>query len=169
MVAQTPDGARSISRARPPADAVPTCVAVAAKDPRLCAAEPRTAPRATCEALVLRDDSEVRRADPADRPGVQARARAMAGRSSRRRSRDSPQLPAARGKLIVHGANRDTRPASAEADPAERLRPWQRRRDVARTRMRVELGTVGESESRSDRRLPTAERGRQRGSSSRAR
>lgn len=34
---------------------VPSCVAIAARDPRLCAGEGRAAPRAACEAMVNRD------------------------------------------------------------------------------------------------------------------
>lgn len=37
---------------------VASCVAVAARDPRLCAGETRSAPRATCEAMVNRDPAK---------------------------------------------------------------------------------------------------------------
>ncbi|MBX3234131.1 MAG: hypothetical protein KIT84_06270 [Labilithrix sp.] len=55
MIAEAPDQCPLQFEALPARGRVASCVAIAARDQRLCAAEPLASARATCEALVLRD------------------------------------------------------------------------------------------------------------------
>jgi hypothetical protein len=118
----------------------PSCVAVAGRDPRLCAAEPRLAARATCEALVLRDDAKC---DPLLAPDRAVCKRELA----RWRSLLSPSLAGLpdlvkpSGKLVVHGADGTPDPAATDTDLAQELA-----RGVvvvtARERARAEIGAL---------------------------
>lgn len=55
ILAQAPDQCPLQYEAMATRGRSPSCVAVAARDPRLCVGESRAAPRATCEAMVHRD------------------------------------------------------------------------------------------------------------------
>src|SRR3954471_19652270 len=55
MVSQTPDACPMQFEGLVTRGRNPSCVAIAAKDPRLCAGESRTVQRGTCEAMVARD------------------------------------------------------------------------------------------------------------------
>lgn len=145
MIAQTPDACPMqfegvVTRGRNA-----SCVAVAAKDPRLCNGESRTVHRATCEAMVARD--------PAKCDALAASQRPLCRREiARWRAVLAPplegleKLPAARGKLTVRGVAGTPDPPIPDADLSADFK-----RGVvvvtARDRMRVELGTVVESEA----------------------
>ncbi|MBX3224525.1 MAG: hypothetical protein KF795_28685 [Labilithrix sp.] len=144
IVAQTPDACPMqfeglVTRGRDP-----SCVAIAARDPRLCNGEARTIQRGTCEAMVARD--------PAKCDALTANQRPLCQREvARWRSVLSPpleglaKLPLVRGKLTVRGASGTPDPPATEVDLASDFS-----RGVvvvtARERMRVELGSVVESE-----------------------
>lgn len=144
MIAQMPDSCpmqfeSMLSRGRSA-----SCVAIAAKDPRLCLGEVRLSPRATCEAMASRDEAKCDALLPAERPACKrevARWKPLLG---------SPleglaKLPATRGKLVVHGAETTPDPKTPEVDLTA---------DFAhgavivtsRERMHVELGSLFESE-----------------------
>lgn len=117
----------------------PVCVAVAARDPRLCVAEARLASRGTCEALVLRDDAKC---DPLLAPDRASCKRELA----RWKSILSPPLAGLpdivkpTGKLAVHGSDGTADPATPETDLGGELG----RGAVvvtARERARVEIGS----------------------------
>lgn len=121
-----------------------TCLAVAAKDARLCASEANTAERATCEALAARDES---RCD-----GLGAEQRPSCKREFQRwRSLLSPPLtglpalPKARGKLVLKGESGTADPVVSETDLSSEFAQG----GVvvtARNRSRIELGMIGASE-----------------------
>jgi len=144
MVAATPDACPLQLEGLPARGRGPTCVAVAARDPRLCAGEGRPTARATCEGLVFRD--------PAKCDGLLGAAKAVCQREvTRWRGVLSPPLeglpPAAppKGNLALRGTNGTPDPTAAEAD----LTPDLTRGLVAvsaGTRLRVELGSFVESE-----------------------
>lgn len=145
MVMQSPDACPMQMESVPARGRVPSCVAVAAKDPRLCTAEPRAAARATCEGLVMRDESKCDVLLPHDRPACKreiARWRSLL---------PSPleglaKIAAPRGKLVVRGRDGTPDPNPTETDVGAELA----RGAVvvtSRERARVELGSVGESEA----------------------
>ena len=124
---------------------VPSCVAIAARDPRLCAGEGRAQPRATCEAMVNRD---------AQRCGVLAPAQKAACERELARWRDllsSPlegldKLPVPKETLTV--GERDAGASDAGASETDLAT------DVAngvvvvtsRDRARIEVGSLVESD-----------------------
>ena len=61
IVSQTPDACPLLYASVPTRGRAAMCVAVAGRDPRLCAGEGRAAPRATCEGLVARERDPGRR------------------------------------------------------------------------------------------------------------
>lgn len=145
MVSQTPDACPMqfegiVTRGRNP-----SCVAIAAKDPRLCNGESRTVQRGTCEAMVARDPAKCDVLLPNQRPLCKREV-------ARWRSVLSPplegleKLPVPRGKLTVRGVSGTPDPLTTEADLSQDFA-----RGVvvvtARERMRIELGTVVESEA----------------------
>ena len=145
IVSQLPDGCPLqfeglVSRGRNP-----SCVAIASKDPRLCAAEPRASQRGTCEALVLRDPQKCEEIAPAQRPLCQrevTRWRALLAAPLE----GLEKLPVPRGKIVVRGTSGTPDPPSVESDVAVDFA----RGVVAvtsRDRTLVELGTVAESEA----------------------
>jgi hypothetical protein len=141
-IGQTPDGCPLDVEGAPSRGRSPTCVAVAGKDPRLCAGEPRTAARATCEALVYRDEKKCDVLLPTDRPACKrelARWRPLLAAPLE----GLPKLPARRGKLTIHGADGTKDPSSPETDLAA---DYARGAVVVtgRSRRRFELGSVGE-------------------------
>lgn len=145
MVSQTPDTCpmqfeNVLTRGRNV-----TCLAVAGKDPRLCAGEPRTALRATCEAMTNRDEAKCAVLLPGDslackREVVRWRpllAEPLSGLT---------KLPPPRGKLVVKGESGTPDPPTTEADLASE---FARGAVVvtSRERARVEVGMLGESET----------------------
>ena len=123
----------------------PSCVAIAAKDPRLCNGEPRTVQRGTCEAMVTRDPTKCDVLLPNQRPLCKREV-------ARWRGVLAPplegldKLPTPRGKLTIRGVSGTPDPPTTEVDLAQDFA-----RGVvvvtARERIRVELGTVVESEA----------------------
>ena len=128
-----------------------TCIAVATKDPRLCAGEGRGAARATCAALVAREPARCDTLAPEERAQCQrevARWRSLL---------PSPleglkDLGAPKAKLVVHGTNGTADPPVAEVDVSS---DFARGIVVVTTgdenattrRLRAELGTIVESEA----------------------
>jgi hypothetical protein len=145
MVAQTPDTCPLqfegiVTRGRNV-----MCLAVAGKDPRLCTGEPRTAVRATCEAMASQDAPRCDVLLPNDAPSCRrelARWRTLLAAPLS----GLPKLPGARGKLIVKGEAGTPNPPTTEADLASEFA----RGGVvvtSRDRSRIELGMIGESET----------------------
>lgn len=145
MVAQTPDACPLQFEGLVTRGRNASCVAIAAKDPRLCNGESRTVQRATCEALVAREPAKCDALMPNQRASCQREV-------ARWRSVLSPpleglaKLPAPRGKLAIRGVSGTPDPPATEVDLASDFT-----RGVvvvtAGERMRVELGTVVESEA----------------------
>jgi hypothetical protein len=145
MVAQTPETCPLQFDGLPTRGRNITCLAVAGKDPRLCAGEPRTAVRATCEALSAREEARCDVLLPSDAPSCKRElarwrpllAEPLAG---------LPKLPASRGKLIVKGEAGTPDPGTTESELGSELA----RGGVvvtSRDRARIELGMIGESET----------------------
>ena len=151
MIAQTPEACPLqfegvVTRGRQS-----TCVAVATKDPRLCAGEGRSTARATCAALVAREPAKCDALAPAERPACQREV-------TRWRSllpaplEGLKELGAPKAKLVVHGANGTADPPVMEADVSG---DFARGIVVVTTgdersstrRLRAELGTIVESEA----------------------
>ena len=145
MVAQTPDACPLLFEGVATRGRNMTCLAVAGKDPRLCAGEPRTATRATCEALASGEQARCDALVAADRPGCKrelARWRSLLATPLT----GMPKLPTPRGKLSVRGDSGTPDPGTPEADLASELA----RGGVvvtSRERSRVEIGMIGESET----------------------
>lgn len=152
IMAQTPDDCPLQFEGLVTRGRTPNCVALAARDPRLCTAEGRLAERTTCEALVTRD--------PAKCASLLVHQRGQCQREVMRwHSVLSPplegleKLPQTRAKLVVHGVQGTTEPLEPDVDLAS---------DFARgvvvvtgrpsapggQRMRIELGSVVESDAR---------------------
>jgi hypothetical protein len=151
MVAQTPDACPMqiegvVTRGRNP-----SCVAIAARDPRLCAGEGRSAERGTCEALVLRDPAKCDALLPNQRPACRREVARWASVLSASLEGLDP-LPRPRAQLVVRGASGTPDPPSPEVDlSADFARGvvvvTGRESAVAGQRMRVEFGSVAESEA----------------------
>ena len=145
MVSQTPDACPMQFEGLVTRGRSPSCVAIAAKDPRLCNGESRTVQRATCEAMVARDPGKCDALLPNQRPLCQREV-------ARWRTVLAPplegleKLPAPRGKLTIRGVSGTPDPPTTEADLSQDFA-----RGVvvvtARDRIRIELGTVVESEA----------------------
>lgn len=145
MVAQTPDTCPLQFEGIPTRGRNVMCLAVAGKDPRLCTGEPRTAVRATCEAMSMQDAARCDVLLPSDMPSCRREL-------ARWRTLLAPplsglaKLPAARGKLLVKGEAGTPDPPTTEADLASEFA----RGGVvvtSRDRARVEVGMIGESET----------------------
>lgn len=144
MVSQAPDACPMqfeglVSRGRSP-----SCVAVAAKDPRLCAGEARTAARSTCAAMVLRDAAKCEGLLPNQRSACQREV-------ARWKSVLAPplegleKLPLVVGKLVVRGASGTPDPKELETD----ISPDFSSGSVvvtSRDGMKIELGSLVSSE-----------------------
>ncbi len=145
-LAQTPDACPLVYEGLPAKGRAPTCVALAGKDPRLCAAEPRPAQRATCEAMSARSDGKCAALVPADRAACVrevTRWKSLLPASLE----GLPKLPEPRGKLLVKGESGTADPKATEID----LAPDVGRGAVVvvglREKLRVELGALGDSDS----------------------
>ncbi len=145
MVAQTPETCPLQFEGLPARGRNITCLAVAGKDPRVCTGEPRTAVRATCEALASREAARCDVLLPNDAPSCKRElarwrpllAEPLAG---------LPKLPVPRGKLSVKGEAGTPDPGTTESELGSELA----RGGVvvtSRDRARVELGMIGESET----------------------
>ena len=145
MVAQTPDTCPLQFDGIPTRGRNVMCLAVAGKDPRLCGGEPRTAARATCEAMTQKDAARCDALLPNDMPSCRrelARWRTLLAAPLS----GLAKLPAPRGKLTVKGESGTPDPPTTEADLASEFA----RGGVvvtSRDRARVELGMIGESET----------------------
>ena len=122
----------------------PTCVAVASRDPRLCAGETHAA-RSTCDALAARDETKCRSAkDDAE----QSRCRREAIRWKRvidPAASNAHALPKIDGKLAVHGVEGTAEPAQTESDLATELaRGVVVRTDRSGKRASLEIGRARE-------------------------
>ena len=145
MVAQTPDTCPLQFEGIPARGRNVHCLAVAGKDPRLCTGEPRTAVRATCEAMTMQDGARCDVLLPGDVPSCRrelARWRTLlvAPLSG------LAKLPGPRGKLVVKGEAGTPDPPTTDADLTSELA----RGGVvvtSRERARVEVGMIGESET----------------------
>jgi hypothetical protein len=145
MVAQTPDACPLQFEGLVTRGRNASCVAIAAKDPRLCAGETRTVQRGTCEAMVARDATKCDVLPANQRPLCQrevARWRSVLAAPLE----GLEKLPAVRGRLTIRGASGTPDPPATEVDLGQDFA-----RGVvvvtARERMRIELGTVVESEA----------------------
>ena len=122
-----------------------SCLAVAGKDPRLCAGEPRTGARATCEAMASREEAPCNVLLPSDAASCKRELARWRGMLAAPLS-GLPKLPPARGKLVVKGEAGTADPATPTADLASEVA----RGAVvvtSRDRARVEIGMIGESET----------------------
>jgi hypothetical protein len=145
MVSQTPDACPLQFESVAPRGRNVTCLAVAGKDPRLCAGEQRMVLRATCDALTSRDASKCDVLLPTDSPSCKREvarwssllAPPLAGLA---------RLPVPHGSLTVKGESGTPDPPTPKADLASEVA----RGGVvvtSRERARVELGMIGESET----------------------
>ena len=110
MVAQTPDTCPLQFEGIPTRGRNVTCLAVAGKDPRLCTGEPRTAVRATCEAMALQDAARCDVLLPNDMPSCRrelARWRTLLAAAAQR----PRQAARSARKARREGRGRDARPA----------------------------------------------------------
>lgn len=145
MVSQVPDACPMQFEGLVTRGRNPSCVAIAAKDARLCNGEPRTVQRGICEAMVARDPAKCDRLLPNQRPLCKREV-------ARWRGVLAPplegleKLPTPRGKLSIRGVSGTPDPSTTEVDLSQDFA-----RGVvvvtARERMRVELGSVVESEA----------------------
>jgi hypothetical protein len=145
IASQTPDACPLLFEGLPSRGRDATCVAVASKDLRLCASEPRASQRATCEALATRDDKPCEGLLAAERPSC-VREIARWKQLLPPPLEGLAKLPAPRGKLVVRGVDGTPDPPHPEAD----LGPELARGLVVVTsgeRARVVLGSLGESEA----------------------
>lgn len=145
MIAQQPDQCPLVYEALPARGRQPSCVAVAGRDPRMCAGEPRSAPRATCEAMASRDEQKCDALLPNDK--ASCRREHTRWKNLLSAPLDGlAKLPAVRAKLTLKGDGPTPDPAQPETD----LAPDFARGVVVvtlRERARVEIGSLGESEA----------------------
>jgi hypothetical protein len=154
MIAQTPDQCPMQFEGLVTRGRNASCVAIAAKDPRLCAGESRTVQRATCDALVNRDPAKCDTLLPTHRPLCQrevARWKSVLAAPLE----GLEKLPVVKGKISLRGVSGTPDPPTPDVDLSA---------DFARgavvvtgresallgagtQRLRVELGTLVESEA----------------------
>jgi len=155
MIAQTPDQCPMQFEGLVTRGRNASCVAVAAKDPRLCAGESRTVQRATCDALVTRDPAKCDPLLPTHRPLCQREV-------TRWKSVLAPpleglaKLPVVKGKLSLRGVTGTADPPTPDVDISADFsrgavvvtgRESTLTGAGATQRLRVELGTLIESEA----------------------
>lgn len=146
ILAQTPDACPLLYEGLPSRGRAATCVALAGKDPRMCAAEPRPTQRTTCEAMSARDGGKC-----ASLAGVEKAscAREVARWKSLLPSplEGLPKLADASGRLAVHGESGTPEPKTTDVD----LAPDVARGAVVvvglRDRMKVEIGMLGDTDT----------------------
>lgn len=156
MIAQTPEQCPMQFEGLVTRGRQASCLAIAAKDPRLCVGEARTVQRATCEALVAQDPSKCAQLLPAHRALCErevARWRTVLAPPLE----GLPKLPTPRAKLVVHGAAGATNPADTPSVDVDLTADFIRGVVVVTgressmsnipPRARIELGTVVESEA----------------------
>jgi hypothetical protein len=154
MIAQTPDQCPMQFEGLVTRGRNASCVAIAAKDPRLCAGESRTVQRATCDALVTRDAAKCDSLLPTHRPLCQREVARW--KSVLAAPLDGlEKLPVVKGKISLRGVSGTADPPTPDVDLSA---------DFARgavvvtgresalagagtQRLRVELGTLVESEA----------------------
>jgi hypothetical protein len=148
MAAESPDRCPLQFEGLPSRGRHASCVAISAKDPRLCAAEAGLSARAMCEALTLRDASRCDALAPS--PGS-ARANCQREFTRWKELLHAPlsglaALPTPHGKLSVKGESGTPDPTPSETD----LSAEYTHGGVVVTgkeRARVELGLLGESDT----------------------
>lgn len=114
MLAESPERCPLAFRDEPSRGRAVTCVAVAAKDPRLCAGETRAADRATCEGLTTRLPSRCDRLLPRERATCTREVERW--RELLRPPLEGlPPLVAPRAKLMLR-PKEDPAPAASETD-----------------------------------------------------
>lgn len=145
-IAQTPDACPLIYEGLPSRGRTASCVALAGKDPRLCAGEARPSQRATCEALSSRSETKCDPLAPSERAACRrevARWRSLLPSPLE----GLPKLTEARGKLAVHGEAGTADPKVTELDLAPDLGRGAVIQVGLRERLRVELGSLGETDT----------------------
>jgi hypothetical protein len=144
ILGQTPDGCPLKFEAFPERGRDASCVAIAGRDPRLCAGEGRAAPRGTCEALATRDASKCEQLLASDRPACKREVSRWQPLLSAPLE-GLPKLPAVRARMTLAGEGPTPNPGTPEVDLAA---DFARGAVVVtlRDRARVELGSLGESE-----------------------
>ena len=117
IIAQTPDACPMQFEALVTRGRNASCVAIAAKDPRLCVGEGRTVQRATCDAMVARDPAKCDQLLPGQRALCQREvARWRSVLASPLDGLD--KLPTVRAKLAVRGTSGTPDPVTSESDLA---------------------------------------------------
>jgi hypothetical protein len=146
MLAQTPEACPLLYEGLPSRGRSPSCLALAGKDPRLCAAEARPAPRATCEAMAARREAPCDALVPADRAACKREV-------TRWRSllpaplEGLPKLAEVRGKLVVRGDGTTPDPKTTELDLAPDLGRGAVVVVGLRDKLAVEVGLLGDSDT----------------------
>lgn len=145
IIGQTPDACPLVYEAFPARGRSASCVAIAGRDPRLCTGEGRAAPRATCEALAMRDEAKCDPLLPNDRAACKREVARWRGLLSAPLE-GLPKLPAVHAKMTVKGDGPTPDPATPEVDLGA---DFARGAVVVtlRDRVRVEVGSLGESEA----------------------
>lgn len=146
VLAQTPDACPLVYEGLPSRGRAASCVAVAGKDARLCAGEPRPTARATCEAMTARSEAPCEALVPSERPACKrevTRWRALLPSPLE----GLPKLPEARGKLLVHGDGGTTDPTTPEMDLAPDLARGAVVVTGLREKRQIELGILGDSDT----------------------
>lgn len=145
IIAQQADQCPLVYEALPARGRQPSCVAIAARDPRLCVGEARAAPRATCEAMAARDEQKCDGLLPNDRASCR-REHARWKNLLSAPLDGLGKLPVVRAKMTIKGDGPTPDPATPEVDLAADFA-----RGVVvvtlRDRARVEIGSLGESEA----------------------
>lgn len=145
MIAQQPDQCPLVYEAVPARGRQPSCIAVAGRDPRMCVGEPRSAPRATCEAMASRDEQKCDALLPNDKASCRREHTRWKNLLSAPLE-GLPKLPTVRAKMTLKGDGPTPDPAQPDVD----LAPDFARGVVVvalRERARVEIGSLGESEA----------------------
>jgi hypothetical protein len=145
MIGQQPDQCPLVYEALPARGRQPSCIAIAGRDPRMCAGEARSMPRATCEAMATRDEKKCDALMPNDKASCQ-REHARWKNLLSAPLEGLAKLPNVRAKMTIKGDGPTPDPAQPEIDLAQDFA-----RGVVvvtlRERARVEIGSLGESEA----------------------
>ena len=117
MVAEKPDDCPFLEASHHDGR-LPTCVAVASRDPRLCSVEP-AGERAECMAIVNRDPGQCNDLSKPERIACRRTAERLHTILHAARTDLSP-LPTTRGKLVVHALEGTQSPSPSTVDLAAR-------------------------------------------------